>query len=264
MGPEVVSTGVAASVAIETGQRIGAARLEFTTEDVLGHGAYLSTIKCAEATADTRRVLRILVSLVRGALPALMVATLIPLAVFYVALAASSIVWAIALSVAYAYGVAIYQYARWRRISGMLLVAVFMASLRVLAAVVSGHMVVYFAVPVLETAGFGLMFAATMFTSEPLVVRLARDLIPHAAEDFAGRGSLIRTLSLVWTVTYLGSCATSMILLSTVPLPVFLGAHTLAGWFWTGTGMMLTIGLCRRRASGLLDHTRLRPVPVGV
>jgi len=258
----ILRPGVAASVAIETGQRIGAARLELTAEDVLGHGAYLSTIKCAGATADTRRVLRILVSLVRGALPALMVATLIPLAVFYVALAASSIVWAIALSVAYAYGVAIYQYARWRRISGMLLVAVFMASLRVLAAVVSGHMVVYFAVPVLETAGFGLMFAATMFTSEPLVVRLARDLIPHAADDFAQRGSLIRTLSVVWTVTYLASCTTSMVLLSTVPLSVFLGAHTLAGWFWTGSGMVLTIALCRRRAAGLLDESRLRQAPV--
>jgi hypothetical protein len=260
---EVIRAGAAASVAVETRQGIAAARLELATEDVLGHGAHLSTIKSGEATADTRSVLRTLVLLVRGALPALLVATLMPLAVFYVALAASSMIWAIALSVAYAYGVAIYQYARWRRLSGMLLVAVFMASLRVLAAVASGHVVMFFAVPVLETAGFGLMFAATMFTSEPLVVRLARDLIPHAADDFAQRGSLIRTLSVVWTVTYLASCTTSMVLLSTVPLPVFLGAHTLAGWFWTGSGMALTIALCRRRAAGLLDESRLRPAAVG-
>jgi hypothetical protein len=222
----------------------------------------LSTIKSMSATADILTVLRTLVLLVRGALPALLVATLIPLAVFYVALAAVSMTWAIVLSVAYAYAVAIYQYARWRRVSGMLLVAVFMASLRVLAAVASGHMVMFFAVPVIETAGFGLMFAATMFTSEPLVVRLARDLIPHAADDFAQRGSLIRTLSLVWTVTYLASCTTSMVLLSTVPLPVFLGAHTLTGWFWTASGMILTIALCRRRAAGLLDESRLQPSPV--
>jgi hypothetical protein len=266
MGAEVVGAGVAASIAIETRQGVTTARLELTTENVLGHGAHLSTlsrIKKPAATADIRTVLRTLVLLVRGALPAVLVATLMPLAVFYVALAATSMIWAIALSVAYAYGVAIYQYARWRRLSGMLLVAVFMASARVLGAVASGHIVMFFAVPVLETAGFGLMFAATMFTSEPLVVRLARDLIPHAADDFAQRGSLIKILSVLWAVTYLASCTTSIVLLTLLPLPVFLGAHTLAGWFWTGAGMVLTVALCRRRAAGLLDETRLRRATTG-
>jgi hypothetical protein len=164
-----------------------------------------------------------------------------------------------AVSVVYAYGVAIYQYARRRRVSGMLLMTVFMATMRAVAAVASGQAVMYFAIPVVETAGFGLMFAATMFTSEPLVVRLARDLVPHAADDIAQRASLIKTLSLIWTVTYLASCATSLVLLTTVPLSVFLGAHTLTGWFWTGAGMAITIALCRRRTSGLLGETRLRP-----
>ncbi len=202
---------------------------------------------------------RVVVGLVRGALPAVAVATLIPLAVFYAALMASSVLWAMAVSVVYAYGVAIYQYAHRRRVSGMLLMTVFMATMRAVAALASGQAVMYFAIPVVETAGFGLMFAATMFTSEPLVVRLARDLVPHAAEDIAQRRSLIKSLSLIWTVTYLASCATSLVLLATVPLPVFLGAHTLAGWFWTGSGMTITFVLCRGRVTGLLGETRLRP-----
>lgn len=200
----------------------------------------------------------------RGALPAILVATLIPLALFQLALAAGSMIWAIAISVAYAYGVAAYQFVRYRRVSGMLLVAVFMATIRAGTAISSGHMMLYFAVPVVETAGFALMFAATMFSSEPLVVRLARDLVPHAAEGIAARRALIKTLSLVWTATYLGSCATSLILLATVPLPVFLGAHTLAGWMWTGSGMALTISMCRRRAGGLLTESLLQPAPVAV
>jgi hypothetical protein len=200
--------------------------------------------------------------LARGALPAVAVATLIPLAVFYVALMASSVLWAMGLSVVYAYGVAIYQYAHNRRVSGMLMVTVFMATMRAVAAIASGQAIMYFAIPLVETAGFGLMFAATMFTSQPLVVRLARDLVPSAADDIAQRASLIRTLSLIWTVTYLASCATSCILLTTVPMPVFLGAHTLTGWFWTGSAMIITIALCRRRPAGLLSETRLRPSPV--
>ena len=192
-------------------------------------------------------------TLLRGALPAVAVATLIPLALFYLVLAAGGVVWAIAVSILYAYGVAVYQFVRRRRVSGMLLVTVFMATVKGVAAVVSGHMMVYFAVPVVETAGFGLMFAATMFTSEPLVVRLARDLIPHAAEDLAGRHALTKHLSLVWTVTYLASGATTLVLLTTVSLPVYLGAHTLTGWFWTGSGLALSLALLRRRGDTLLS-----------
>jgi hypothetical protein len=207
-------------------------------------------------------MIKTVISLGKGALPAVAVATLIPLALFYTVMIAGSLAWAIPTCAAYAYGVAAYQYARRRRVSGMLLVTVLTATVRVVAAAASGQVMVFFAVPVVETAGFGLMFAATMWTSEPLVVRLARDLVPHAADGIAERVSLTRTLSLVWTVTYLASCATSLVLLATVPLPVFLGAHTLAGWFWTGSGVALTIGLCRRRASGLLVGSLLQPAPV--
>jgi hypothetical protein len=196
-------------------------------------------------------------TLLRGALPAIAVATLIPLALFYVVLAAGGVLWAIATSIVYAYGVAAYQFLRRRRVSGMLLMTVFMATVKGVAAVLSGHIMVYFAVPVVETAGFGLMFAATMFTSEPLVVRLARDLVPHAADGLARRQALTKHLSLVWTVTYLASGATTLLLLTTVPLPVYLGAHTLTGWFWTGSGIALSFALVRRRHAALLQPVAL-------
>ncbi len=191
--------------------------------------------------------------LLRGALPAVVVATLIPVALFYAALVAGSVLWAIAVSVMYAYGVAAWQYLRRRRVSGMLLVLlVFMATVRAVTAVVSGHPLVYFAIPVVETAGFGLLFLATMFSSEPLVVRLARDLVPGAADGLAARRSLIRVLSVVWTVTYLGSGATTLLLLTTTPMRVFLGVHTVTGWMWTGSGAVISVLICRARAAGVL------------
>jgi hypothetical protein len=188
----------------------------------------------------------------RGALPAIAVASLIPLGLFYFAFLAGSLKWGIAVSLVYGYGVAIYQYVRRRRVSGMLLVTMFMGTVRALAALTSGHPLVYFAVPVVETAGFGLMFTATMFSSEPLVVRIARDLVPHAADSIAERRALMRSLSLVWTATYLASGATTTALLVTVPLRVYLGAHTLTGWFWTVSALMASIVLCRRNKVGVL------------
>src|SRR5579862_5136862 len=152
-------------------------------------------------------------TLLTGAFPAIAVATLIPMALFYVTLVAGSIGWAIGVSVVYAYGLAAFKYGRRRRVSGMLLMTVFMVTVRAVAAAASGQSMVYFAIPVAETAGFGLMFVATMWTSEPLIVRLARDLVPHLADDLASRRSLIRGLSLIWMATYLASGATTMTLL---------------------------------------------------
>jgi hypothetical protein len=41
--------------------------------------------------------------------------------------------------------------------------------------------------------------------------------------------------------------------LTTVSLPVYLGAHTLTGWFWTGSGLALSLALLRRRGDTLLS-----------
>lgn len=198
-------------------------------------------------------------------MPAVLVATLIPLALFYLVLSAGSVLWAIGVSVVYAYTVAIYQHLRRRRVSGMVFMTVLMATLKAVTAVASGHPLLYFAIPAIETAAFGLTFLATMFSREPLVVRLARDLVPGAAEELSTRRTLVRSLSLVWTFTYLGSGATTLVLLVTTPMRVFLGAHTLTGWFWTGSAALASVLICRARASGLLtlacagDPRRARP-----
>ena len=143
--------------------------------------------------------------------------------------------------------------------SGMLLVTVFMATIKALAAFLSGQPAVYFAIPAVETAGFGLMFLATMFTSEPLIVRLARDLVPHLVDPFTQRQALVRTLSLVWTATYLASGITTITLLATLPFPLFLGAHTVTGYFWTGSGLASTVLICRLRAADVFA-VAARPV----
>jgi hypothetical protein len=193
-----------------------------------------------------------------GAFPAVATATLIPLGLFYLTMAATSTSWAIIVSVLYAYAVAGVQLARRGRVSGMLLMTVFMVTMRAVAALASGQVVVYFAVPVAETAGFALLFVATMWSSEPLIIRLVRDLVPHAADELAGRRGLVRGLSLIWMATYLASGATTLALLATVPIPVYLGAHQLAGWIWFAIGLAVSVKLCHSRGDGLL-HTCLRP-----
>lgn len=197
--------------------------------------------------------------LAAGAVPALAVATFIPLGLFYLCLFLGSIDVAIAVSVAYAYGVGYWQYRCRPRISGMLLITIFMVTVRAAAAAASGSSFLYFAVPIAETVGFGLLFLASLASRECLIVRLARDVVPHVAEDLAGRVRLCRSLSLVWALTYVGSGATTFVLLMTQPLTVYLGAHQLTGWAWTGLGIVTSVMICRWRARGLLVGLGRRP-----
>ncbi|HET9691930.1 MAG TPA: VC0807 family protein [Acidimicrobiales bacterium] len=210
----------------------------------------------------TGSIVRAVGRAIRGAFPAICVATLIPLAILYVGLALDSVVDAIIASVVYAYGVAAYQWRRNRRVSGMLLMTLLLVTIRALAAAATGSVFAYFVVPVVETAGFGLLFLASMFTSEPLIVRLARDFVPHLAEDLASRRSLIRWLSGVWTVTYLLSGATTLVLLLTQSIGVYAAAHELAGWAWVACGVGASIFLCRRKAQGLWHVALRRHMPM--
>jgi hypothetical protein len=187
------------------------------------------------------------------------VATFIPLGLFYLCLFLGSVDIAIAVSVAYAYGVGLWQYHRRPRVSGMLMITIFMVTVRAAAAAASGSSFLYFAIPVAETVGFGLLFVVSLASRECLIVRLARDVVPHVAEDLAERVRLCRFLSLVWALTYIGSGATTLVLLMTQSLPVYLGAHQLTGWAWTGLGIATSVAVCRWRARGLLASFRHLP-----
>ena len=200
--------------------------------------------------------------LARGALPAVAVANLIPMALFYTCLDLGTVQWAISIGVVYAYSVAAYQLIRRRRVSGMVLVTLFMSTVRCAAAASTGHPKLYFAIPVFETVGFALMFLVTLFVGrEPLVVRLARDLVPGAADSLAARRSVVRSLSLVWTLTYLGSSATTGFLLYATPLRVFVATHTFAGWTWTLSGVTVSVLICKYRARGVLAAALRRSAP---
>lgn len=199
------------------------------------------------------RVLRAGLRMLWRAMPVIGTTTVVPLLLFYIAMAAGSVAWGIGVSVAYVYLTAAYQYLRRRRVSGMLLMTVLLVTLRALGAAVSGHVFVYFVLPVAETGVFGLLFLATMATREPLIVRLARDMVPHLADELADRKGLVTRLSLVWTLTYLASGATTLLMLLTVSLPVYLGAHQLAGWLWVAVGIGASVLLCRRHGNGLLS-----------
>ena len=203
---------------------------------------------------DRRRfaVASLVLKLIRQALPALVVASIIPLGLFYVVLAAASVQWAMGASVLYATAMVVWQYLRHRQVSGLLVVTFLTATLRAGLALVSGHPFIYFALPAAETAVFGLVFVATLAGSEPLLVRLARDLLPAGADRLAANRPLIRNLSVMWAASHVLSAGATMLLLLTTPLTVFLAVHVFANWVFIGAAGGASVWLVRSRDRDLL------------
>lgn len=196
-----------------------------------------------------RRVLR----LIWGAVPAVTIATLIPLAVFYGVSAFLGLQAGIVASLAWAYAMLAYQAVRSRRLSGLLVLTAFTLTVRSLAWGVHQSAFTYFVVPVIETVGTGALFVVTLALGRPLLVSLARDFVPSLGDHLTHHDHrpLVRHLSCLWGFVYFGSAATSAVLLETLDIKWFLLLHQASGWIWTGTGLAVSVLYGRKRAKEL-------------
>lgn len=196
------------------------------------------------------RILR----LVAGALPAVTVATIVPLALFYGLSAVLGLRAGIIGSLTWAWVVLIRQIVSRGRISGLLTLTAATLSIRCVTWAVHQTTFTFFAVPVAETVVVATLFVATMIVGRPLLVNLARDFVPSLGDHLASEKyrPLVRRMSLVWGAVYLGSAATSALLLSTQNLHWFLLMHQFSGWIWTGSGLALSFFYGRHHARELI------------
>lgn len=189
-----------------------------------------------------------------GAVPAITVATIIPLTLFYGVSAFAGIKMGIIASLTWAWFALVRQVMAKGRISALLTLTAVTLSIRCVTWAIHQSTFTYFAVPVAETVVVGTLFVATMLLGRPLLVSLARDFVPSLAEHLALEKyrPLVRRMSLLWGLVYLGSATTSGVLLSTQSMHWFLLMHQFSGWFWTGSGIALSFLYGRHHARELL------------
>jgi hypothetical protein len=196
--------------------------------------------------------------LVFDALPAVTVATLIPMGLFYAAMALSGRVQAgIVVALAWSCAAFLVHYRRHGRVGGLITITLMMTIVRVATSLAAGSTFVFFVVPILGTGGFALSFLSSLFVGEPLVVRLARDFVPSLAGELASRRPLVVCLSVVWALVYLASGATAFTLLTTQSTTVYVGVHVIAGWGWVAAGLLVSVAVCRRMAKELVGPSLL-------
>ena len=209
-----------------------------------------------EAPCSQPAVWRKMLHLLGGALPAITVATIVPLSLVYGVSAVAGMKAGIVASLAWAYLMLGRQIIRSRRMSGVLTITAFTLTIRCITWVLHQSAFTYFMVPVFETIGMSLLFVVTLALGRPLLVSLARDFVPSVGDrlEHSDHKRLVRDLSCLWGAVYLGSATSSAVLLSTQSMHLFLLLHQASGWVWTGSGMFVTFLYARRHAGELMTH----------
>jgi hypothetical protein len=170
----------------------------------------------------------------------------------------------IAVSLAWAYLMLARQLHVTRRASGLLMITALTLTVRGTTWAFHQTPFTYFSVPVAETTGIAILFVATLALRRPLLISLARDFAPALGDRMAHstHRRLVRHLSCVWALIYLGSAATSATLLLTQNIHWFLLFHQASSWSWVALGLTVTVVYGRRHGRELfLLATSGNPAP---
>lgn len=160
----------------------------------------------------------------------LLMANVIPAALFYVCLRTGNVWAALIAALVWCYGAIAWRAGTRRPTSGLLLVTVVGLTVKTALAFASGSTFLYFLQPAVTDAVVSLLFMVSLLTARPIVSRLAADFYPMTA-DVAGRPRIQRLfwhLTLFWAVICLIKCAVTLWLLESLPTVTFVAVKGVA------------------------------------
>lgn len=150
--------------------------------------------------------------LARHALPTVVEGTILPVAVFWVALRALGPWSALFVGLGWVYVCIVRRLVQGRRVPGVLVIAAATATCRVALAVLTNSLTLYFLQPSLGTVMMSLAFLASVLLNKPLAARLAHDFLPLPdgwSEQAWVRRFFLR-ISLLWAFVLLANAAVSV------------------------------------------------------
>ena len=182
-------------------------------------------------------------AVVRRMVPFLIEATLIPTALFYVVFLTFELKWAILAALCWTYAAVGRRLVVGSPIPGLLVLATLGISVRTGVYLFSNNDFVYFFQPILRTVATAAFFALSVVIGRPLVARFANDFCPLTSDiqDRPAVIDLFRRLTYLWAAVNAVAAATSLTLLLTVPVVVFVGTATVTAWIITCSGVVLTV-----------------------
>lgn len=127
-------------------------------------------------------------------------AVVIPAALLSTTAVLLNVTAAIIVALAWMVGAMLWRWGTGRPVSGLLLLALVILTIKTGVTLATGNTFVYFVQPVFSDAAVALVFLGSLWIGTPIVARLASDFYPIDAE-MAGRPrirQLFRRLTLMW------------------------------------------------------------------
>jgi hypothetical protein len=186
------------------------------------------------------------------ALPHLVEATFIPLALFYVCLWLASVWVALAVALLWSYVALGRRLALRKRVPGLLVIGAIGLTARTIVAVLTGSVFLYFLQPTLTTVCVAGAFLASVPAGRPLAERLAADFcpLPPAMLSSPHVRRFFSRITLLWAFVNLTNAGATVVLLLTQSVGTYVFAKTVVSLGLTGLGIAVStvwFGVSMRR-----------------
>jgi hypothetical protein len=200
--------------------------------------------------------------IVRRVSQSLLVACVVPIALFYAFFVTAGVWAAMVAALGWAYGAIAFRALTGRRTSGLLILTATVLTGRTLIALAADSTFLYFLQPVISDVVVGTAFLLSLASARPMVARLAGDFYPmdHELSLRPRIRRLFRNLTLMWATICLTKALFVLWLLYSQSLETFVLVQgvSVVSFNVVATAVTITAAVLVGRKEGLLHP---RPVP---
>lgn len=205
-----------------------------------------------------------LVAVIRRVSLSLLIAVIVPAAVFYGVFVLAGVWTAIVAALVWSYGAIAWRAVTKRRTSGLLILVAILLTGRTALSALADSTWLYFLQPVISDGFIAVLFLLSLASARPMVARLAGDFYPMDRE-LAARPRirrLFRNLTILWAVLELTKASMTLWLLQTQTLDTFVLVKSVSMLTINVFAAFATIGLAAlvARKEGLMGTTPWVPV----
>jgi intracellular septation protein A len=206
--------------------------------------------------------------IVRRVSQSLLVACVVPIALFYAVFSTTNVWAAMGAALAWSYGAIAFRALTGRRTSGLLILTATVLTGRTVIALVANSTFLYFLQPIISDAVVGAAFLLSLASARPMVARLAGDFYPMDGElELRPRiQRLFRNLTIMWATLCLAKATFVLWLLHSQSLETFVLVQGVSAVTLNilATAATIAAAWLVGRKEGLLAPGRREPLPVAV
>jgi len=184
-----------------------------------------------------------LLAILRRLGASLLVAVVVPAAIFYAQLVTLGMTPAIVAALVWTYAAIGWRYVARMPVSGLLLIMATVLTIRSVFTLSTGNTFVYFLQPLVSDGSLALLFLASLATSRPVVARVAADFYPmdRRLAMLPRVRRLFRRLTVMWGTVCLAKGLVGLWLLLSLSTADFVLVKSLFMIGMTGAAIAVTV-----------------------